>query len=333
MSGDKASHPEISVIVPVYKGVRFLGEALGSLRGQSFRDWECICVDDGSKDGSGELAEEIAAEDPRIRVIHQSNGGTSVARNAALGVATGEYVAFLDEDDVYHPRMLETLLAAAKKTDADVVGCEVLWMRNETDHPDFTKCPVPDEREWRTAERADLAQWMSRLYDGVPFEIWRNLYRREVIASHLFVPGIRVEQDLMWNYTLLPRIRRYVKVPLVGYAWRATAAGGFLHPDPESLVSLTRTYRLLADKVASEMGLDEGLRRQLARNISHELARNVWRPLHRGVRLDAESSARLRRGLRDLHAFGVDLRSELELKKRLKWDAFMLTGWDWWARV
>ena len=120
MSMASATGPEISIVVPVYKGVRFLRAALESVKAQTFRDWECVCVDDGSKDGSGALADEIAREDARIRVIRQPNGGTSVARNTALQAVRGRYVAFLDEDDLYHPRMLETLRAAAEATGADV---------------------------------------------------------------------------------------------------------------------------------------------------------------------------------------------------------------------
>lgn len=324
--------PEISVIVPVYKGVRFLDESLGSLRGQTFRDWECICVDDGSRDGSGAVVDRIAASDDRFRVIRQANGGTSVARNTALRAARGRYVAFLDEDDAYEPRMLETLHSAAVATGADVVGCELLRMK-ENDSLRFDGGPVPPASAWKVSDRRGLAAWMAAMYDEIPYEIWRNLYRRDLVEGHCFVPNVRVEQDLLWHYTLLPRVRKYVRIDWPGYAWRATAAGGYLHPDPASLVSLTGTYRLLAEKIAPELGLNGNERRAFALKMSQELAFNVWRPLRKGVRLDAESSARLRQGLRDLYAFGVDIRRDLELKKRLKWDVFMLTGRDWWVRI
>lgn len=324
--------PEVSVIVPVYKGIRFLRESLGSLKAQTFRDWECLCVDDGSKDGSGALADEIAATDARFRVIHQANGGTSVARNTALKAVRGRYVAFLDEDDAYEPRMLETLHTAAVATEADVVGCELRRMK-EDDCLTFDGGPVPSAERWKVAGRRELADWVAEMYDGVPYEIWRNLYRRELIEGHWFVPNVRVEQDLLWHYTLLPKVRTYVKIDWPGYAWRATAAGGYLHPDAESLISLTESYRLLAERVASDMGLDAVQRRKFARTMSHELRFNVWRPLREGVRLDAAAFARLRAGLRALYPFGVDIRRDLRLKKRLKWDVFLLTGRDWWVRA
>jgi glycosyltransferase involved in cell wall biosynthesis len=83
-------HPSISVITPVYKGVRFLRKTFASMQTQTFQDWEWILVDDESKDGSGALVDEFAASDARLRVIHQKNGGTSVARNTALAAARGK---------------------------------------------------------------------------------------------------------------------------------------------------------------------------------------------------------------------------------------------------
>jgi len=106
----------ISVIMPVYNAQSTVMRALQSLLAQSFADWECICVDDGSTDGSGELLDEVARGDSRIRVTHQANAGVSAARNAALSRVSGAYVTFLDADDEFEPsafaRMIEALGAS-----------------------------------------------------------------------------------------------------------------------------------------------------------------------------------------------------------------------------
>lgn len=320
----------ISVIVPVYKGIRFLREALDSLRAQTFSDWECICVDDGSKDGSGALADEIAAEDVRIRVIHQPNGGTSVARNTALKAVRGKYVAFLDEDDAYHPQMLETLHAAIEKTGADVVGCEFARFE-ETAHPDFSE-PVPGESTWTVAEGRGVVDLAADYYAGVPYEIWRNLFRRETIAGHPFPDGVRVEQDHRWIYTLLPRIRKYVRIPWHGYAWRASSIGGYLHPDFASMMSLMKTSRIVLDVVRNELKMDAG---QLARfriGMAKNLEWNILWNLRTGFRLTRAQSCELRRALKSFYADGVDIRLVLHGKKRVLWTLFMLTGSTWWIR-
>ena len=135
--------PEISVVMPAYKGASFIGAALESVMAQTFADWELVCVDDGSRDGSGDIAAEYAARDGRIRVLRQANGGTSAARNAGIEAARGRYIAFLDEDDIYHPKCLEVLHAAAVRHGADAVGIDFVPFE-EGAAPEFRDPPPAD---------------------------------------------------------------------------------------------------------------------------------------------------------------------------------------------
>lgn len=98
-----------SIIIPVYNVEQYLRDCLDSVLHQSFADWEAICVDDGSTDTSAAILDEIAAIDPRVIVVTQSNGGLSSARNAGLEVAKGDYLLFLDSDDWLEPEALKTL--------------------------------------------------------------------------------------------------------------------------------------------------------------------------------------------------------------------------------
>ena len=115
------SRPEISVIVPVYKVERYLNECIDSILAQTFTDFELILVDDGSPDNCPALCDAAAAKDSRIRVIHQKNRGLSGARNAGLDAAEGEWIAFVDSDDMLLPQALEKAHSTAEKTGADVV--------------------------------------------------------------------------------------------------------------------------------------------------------------------------------------------------------------------
>lgn len=99
--------PKFSIIIPVYNVVPYLRECLDSVLAQTYADWEAICVDDGSSDGSGAILDEYAARDPRFRVIHQKNTGVSAARNAALEIASGSWISFLDGDDLIDVNMLD----------------------------------------------------------------------------------------------------------------------------------------------------------------------------------------------------------------------------------
>ena len=103
--------PKVSVIVPIYNVREYLKGCLESVAAQTLQDFECICVDDGSTDTSGQIADKFAAQHSKnFFVIHKKNGGLSSARNAGLRQATGEYVFFLDSDDYIHPLTLETMV-------------------------------------------------------------------------------------------------------------------------------------------------------------------------------------------------------------------------------
>lgn len=127
----------ISVIIPVYNGERFIENAVKSVLAQTAADWELVIVNDGSTDGTRALLERCCAQDPRIRIHHQQNGGVSAARNAGIALARGEYLAFLDADDEWYPDCLETykrVLAAHPQ--AAMVGCAydiILQDGNRTD--------------------------------------------------------------------------------------------------------------------------------------------------------------------------------------------------------
>ena len=106
--------PLISVIVPVYKAEKYLEECVRSIRAQEHRNLEIILIDDGSPDNCPQMCDDFAREDARIRVIYQENGGVSAARNAGIAAAKGEWIGFVDADDVIHASMYKTLHGAAR---------------------------------------------------------------------------------------------------------------------------------------------------------------------------------------------------------------------------
>lgn len=113
--------PAISVIMPVYNSEKYLHSAIDSVLKQTFRDFELILIDDGSKDSSGIICDKYAQADSRVTVIHQDNTGLCGARNVGIKVAKGNYLAFIDNDDLYMPTLLEDNYALAIKYQADMV--------------------------------------------------------------------------------------------------------------------------------------------------------------------------------------------------------------------
>lgn len=113
--------PIISVILPVFNMEKYIDRCVNSVIGQSFSDWELILVDDGSTDGSGNICDEYAKKDSRIRVIHKKNGGVASARQIGTDEAEGKYSIHCDADDWIDSNMLEKMYSEAQKEDADIV--------------------------------------------------------------------------------------------------------------------------------------------------------------------------------------------------------------------
>ena len=121
---DNKSMPIVSVIIPVYNVKPYLEESLESVINQTYKNLEIIVVDDGSNDGSEKICDEYAPKDDRIKIIHRKNGGLSVARNTGLDNMNGEYIAFLDSDDIYHPAMIQEMLLPLLYNKADCAVCK-----------------------------------------------------------------------------------------------------------------------------------------------------------------------------------------------------------------
>ena len=217
----------VSVIMPVYNAERYLRPAIDSVVAQTFTDWELILVDDGSTDSSAEICDEYAAGDSRISVIHRSNGGLSVARNTALDVAVGEWITFVDSDDMLHSQFLATLIEIQHHSGSEIVcACAV-----EGAEPSFKPVGVPSLRTY-SAERAIRLTLYQR--KGMLNTAWGKLYARRIFDKERFTPGILYE-DLDFFY------RAYAQVETVTFT---RARLYFYRSTPGSLVRRWRDSRL-----------------------------------------------------------------------------------------
>lgn len=134
--------PQISVVVPVYNTKAYLRRCVDSLLKQSFQDLEIILVDDGSKDGSGELADELCLLDQRIRCVHQKNAGLSAARNTGVAHATGDFIGFVDSDDWCEPQMYERLYKLIR--DHEGVDLAICGVKDQYPHKAEVPAALPD---------------------------------------------------------------------------------------------------------------------------------------------------------------------------------------------
>lgn len=132
---------KISIVLPTYNPLEYLERCFNNITNQTFAQFECIIIDDGSTDGSGAFCDEYAAKDSRFRVIHQTNQGLVASRNKGLDMAQGEYVCFCDSDDWYHPQYLEFLYKAAQEhPEAAFVMCRRIKVEQYVKPELFQEC-------------------------------------------------------------------------------------------------------------------------------------------------------------------------------------------------
>ena len=205
--------PLISVIVPVYKVEQYLERCVRSVLAQTYKNTEIILVDDGSPDGCPAMCDIYAKEYENVCVIHQENKGLSGARNAGINVAKGEYLAFVDSDDIWSPYFLESLYQALKEYNADISQCRWEYM-----HGDALKEPYNPQAK---CECFTSREMLANLYiqTGAYYVVaWNKLYKKELFENIRYPEG-RIHEDEATTYKLFDRAEKCVFVDnaLYGY--------------------------------------------------------------------------------------------------------------------
>ena len=216
--------PYFSIIIPVFNTEPYLRECLNSVCAQTFTDWEAICVDDGSTDGSGKILDEYAVKDSRFRVIHQSNAGVSAARNKGLDNAKGEWIWFVDSDDSIKSIALETFAAITSKADITFFSMELKY-QDGFNCAYFLK-PVPTI-ELTDSSSADVLALMKNSLGVDTFGwTWDKIFRREIIVKNLirFDENISFFEDEIFTLEVLRRAKSFSCLNEVFYQFRILAS-------------------------------------------------------------------------------------------------------------
>lgn len=183
---------KVSVIIPVYNVAPYITRCLESILGNTYKNIEIICVDDGSTDGGLKILYKFAEQDKRILVIHQENGGVSHARNTGLKHATGEYIAFIDADDWVHKQYFEILVHYAQTLQADLVMCD--WNR-VYDAADVNDADISDVRtiQYRRIRDNDVKDFSVNRF------VWARMYRRMLLVDDWFPEELSYIEDRAFN--------------------------------------------------------------------------------------------------------------------------------------
>lgn len=209
----------VSIIVPVYNAERFLKECVHSILNQEYKNFELILVDDGSADSSHKICLEFAEADARVRVFHNENHGVSFTRNFGIDVAKGNYICFIDSDDIILPDYITHLLNSLTSADAEIVFCgyKLLYRdryvkkapRIQTGNYNF------NDLSYRAIDNGTLS--------GILFgSVWGAMYKSSLIKNNniQFDPSVRRNEDGLFNLQLLPKANKIAVSDYTGYIYR-----------------------------------------------------------------------------------------------------------------
>lgn len=190
-----------SVIIPVYNVAPYLRECLDSLLAQTFTDWEAICVDDGSTDGSGSILDVYAATDKRFQVIHKKNEGVSVARNVGLDIANGQYVLFLDSDDAFEFCAFDIMHRILSNANADLLffGHQNVTAHIRTADKKFAVLPVEEFRCYDLEKATDIRAAFREVVGALL--AWNGCFRRSTLGLVRFEPEMTNGEDVLYGTT------------------------------------------------------------------------------------------------------------------------------------
>ncbi|MBZ9687727.1 glycosyltransferase [Clostridium estertheticum] len=240
--------PYISVIIPIYNAEKYLNKSINSVLNQTIKNIEVILVDDGSSDKSGQIIDKYEEEDSRIVVIHQKNQGVSVARNAGMSIANGQYIGFIDPDDWAQEEMYEVLYSKAIKNNCDIVICD-FQMEDINGHiSEVIKHPFKSG----VLMEQDIIKdeiCMQMLIAGIFTSVNNKIYLRSYLEENKirFLPGINIREDYFFNMDLFNYSKRvfYISTPYYHYQNVPNSASKQYHKHEFEVVLKLYEYKIM----------------------------------------------------------------------------------------
>lgn len=305
----------ISVIIPVYRVEPYLTACVESVLSQTYQNFEVILVDDGSPDRCPQMCDNFAVMDSRIRVIHKENGGLSSARNAGIDSARGEYLAFLDSDDLWSPLFLERLHSAITKTGADFSVC--LFQRLWEELP--VELPVAAGTEVLT--RREAFECFFNLRNENMVVAPNKLYRRHLFDTVRYPIG-KLHEDEAVIHEIIGGAKTVAWVEEVHYHYRQV---------PNSITTAQFSLKRLDETYAKERRIawfEAHNMQDLADRTRIVYLNNLMR-LYRTVQQEMEDKTAARKACRKLYetfrsVFNLGLLRQETIKMRLRCLLFMV---------
>ena len=266
------SQPKVSVIVPVYNAEKYLERCIGSLKNQTMKEIEIILVDDDSTDSSLAICNKMAEEDFRIKVLHKKNEGAGLARNAALEIATGTYIGFLDSDDFVDHNMFQTLYEKAEQYGSDLVMSGVLFVdgnmfgnaggcERKTYFEEDTHFDTKDALQ---KLRMGIVGATPEDYDDSKYgmSIWKNLFKAEVIRNNAI--AFQSEREMLSEDALF-------MIDYISCIQKATGIHDAFYYYCRNEDSISKSYK--KDRFEKSLVFVQEVEKRLGKDISPEVYR------------------------------------------------------------
>jgi glycosyltransferase involved in cell wall biosynthesis len=202
--------PQITLIVPVYNGSRFLAELFDSVIAQTFPHWICLCVNDGSKDNSSDIIGDYCKRDSRFKLINKANGGTGDSRNVGMEHSTTPYIMFADQDDLLHPQSFEITHHCIEASGADLLQFE---------RTHFSTHYQPALFDVSAIQVTPLTCLRNGVHPGTTICVWQYIYRLSAIGDCRF-PKISGGEDHTFLFELAFKVEKWAKIPQSLYGVR-----------------------------------------------------------------------------------------------------------------
>lgn len=204
-----------SIIVPVYNAGEFLSVCIDSILLQTDKSIELILVNDGSSDDSGLVCDQYAERDSRVVVIHQKNQGVSSARNAGIDKISGQYVMFVDSDDIIAPNLVETLYSIIKESGADIASCELRRFSNNG----LVMGVYPSDGKYKILDNTEALK--NLLYqEDIVSGPYCKLFNRNIFLDLKYQLGVKVAEDLDVTYRAIASSKKVALSAYIGYYYR-----------------------------------------------------------------------------------------------------------------
>ena len=284
------NHPILSIIIPLYNCEKYIRQCLDSIFRQEINEseYEVIVIDDGSKDNGYSLAYEYAKSHQNIRVIKQENQGVSCARNNALEKAKGDYITFVDADDMLVSGTIKSLLKIAIENKADIVKAAHKEVPEDATCEDFLNSQNGSSTQVMTGEEAIVN--VTRMKEGY---CWGYLISRQLLSENrlTFLPKVAFMEDWAFITQAILKSKVFVNTDVLFYLYRRNTSSCVANMSTEKLLLACRSIEIVAKAAIHTDGV---VMRRLSENVCVNISIILWYTIHyRSIYRDRKEIARV----------------------------------------